>query len=294
MIIRMFLITMMLCLPAAAQDMSEVEKAAAAIRQGVESYVAAYNQGDAAGVASRWSPTAVYVDSQTGQRIQGRQAIEAMFRELFQEAAGQLSVKVEAIRLLTPEVAIEDGIAFVAYETGAPTTSKYTAVYLKQNSEWLLDSVREQEIFTQSEAQSSQLEQLGWLVGQWVDQDEQATISTRFEWAQNKSFLTASFEVSVQGESELRGTQVIGWDPVSSRIRSWVFDSAGGFGEGVWKQVADQWIVDASSTLADGSTGRATTVYTHVSDDVFKWKSIDRWLNGESQPDIKEVSVHRQ
>lgn len=294
MITRMFLIIAVVCLPVVAQDMPDVEKEAAAIRQGVESYVAAYNQGDAAGVASRWSPTAVYVDSQSGKRIQGRQAIEAMFKNLFQEAPAQLSVKVEAIRLITPEVAIEDGIAFVAYERGAPTISKYTAVYLKQNSDWLLDSVREQEIFTQPESQANQLEQLDWLVGQWVDQDEHATISTRFEWAQNKSFLTGSFEVSVQGESELRGTQVIGWDPVSSRIRSWVFDSAGGFGEGIWKRVADQWIIDASSTLADGSRGRATTIYTPVNDDVFKWKSIDRRVNGESQPDIKEVSVHRQ
>lgn len=294
MMLRMFVILAVLCLPAVAQDMPDVEKEAAAIRQGVESYVSAYNQADAAGVASRWSPSAVYVDSQTGQRIQGRQAIEAMFSQLFQETPGQLSVKVEAIRLITPEVAIEDGIAFVAYPQAAPTVSKYTAVYLKQNSDWLLDSVREQVVPTQSEGQANQLEQLGWLVGQWVDQDEHATISTRFEWAQNKSFLTASFDVSVQGESELRGTQVIGWDPVSNHIRSWVFDSAGGFGEGVWRQVADQWIVDASSTLADGSQGRATTSYTRVNDNEFKWKSVDRRLNGEPQPDIEEVSVHRQ
>lgn len=291
---RMFLIILMLCLPAVADDTTDVEREVAAIRQGVESYTAAYNRGDAAGVASHWSPTAVYVKSESGERIQGRDAIAAMFHEMFQDVRSQLSVKVEAVRLITPEVAIEDGIAYVASEHGAPTTSKYTAVYLKQNAEWLLDSVREYEVVPQSASHPSPLDQLEWMVGQWVDRDELATITTRFEWAKNKSFLTASFKVSVQGQIELEGTQIIGWDPVSEHIRSWVFDSQGGFGAGVWRRVGNQWIVDATSTLADGSQGVATTIYTHVDDGAFKWKSVDRQMNGEPQPDIDEVSVYRE
>lgn len=33
----------------------------------------------------------------------------------------------------------------------------------------------------------------------------------------------------------MTGTQRIGWDPLTRRLRTWVFDSSGSFGEGNWK-----------------------------------------------------------
>ena len=33
-------------------------------------------------------------------------------------------------------------------------------------------------------------------------------------------------------------TQRIGWDPAAKQIRSWEFDSEGGFGEGTWGETA--------------------------------------------------------
>ncbi len=48
------------------------------------------------------------------------------------------------------------------------------------------------------------LEQLAWLVGEWVNQDENATIRTQWEWAKNRRFLTGSFSVSVGDAVELR------------------------------------------------------------------------------------------
>ncbi|MCR4415648.1 MAG: hypothetical protein NUV77_24820, partial [Thermoguttaceae bacterium] len=45
-----------------------------AIQAAVESYVAAYNRGDAKGVASHWSESGHWI-SPSGQRFQGRQAI---------------------------------------------------------------------------------------------------------------------------------------------------------------------------------------------------------------------------
>ena len=36
--------------------------------------------------------------------------------------------------------------------------------------------------------------------------------------------------------------QVIGWDPAAKQVRSWVFDSGGGIGEGIWTKQGDKWI----------------------------------------------------
>jgi hypothetical protein len=100
--------------------------------------------------------------------------------------------------------------------------------------------------------------------------------------------------VSVQDRIELEGTQVIGWDAAAGRIRSWVFDSEGGFGEGAWRRVGNQWIVDTTSTLRDGSQGSAVNVYTLIDDATFTWKSVDRQMSGRLLPDISEVPVYRQ
>ena len=45
---------------------------------------------------------------------------------------------------------------------------------------------------------------------------------------------------------DLEGTQVIGWDPAAGTIRSWMFDSDGGFGEGTWSKKDNSWIVKFS------------------------------------------------
>ena len=102
------------------------------------------------------------------------------------------------------------------------------------------------------------------------------------------------FSVNVEGSVELEGTQIVAWDPVNEQIRSWVFDSEGGFGEGVWSRVGDEWIVEYTSTLSDGSQGSATNIYKRIDNDTFAWRSVDHQMDGESQPDIDEVSVHRQ
>lgn len=294
-ITKMFLTLAVAIACAAAQADEEVDSAVEAIRQSAQSYVAAYNRGDAAALASHWSPTAVYVRRDTGERISGREAIAAMFQESFQPSSSrQLSVTIEAIRLITPDVAVEDGIAHIATEGGESLESTYTAVHVKRDGVWLLDSVRETDVPASSPSASNELAQLEWLVGEWLDQDEHATIRTRYEWAKNKSFLTSHFTVDMQGRLALEGTQIIAWDPVARQIRSWVFDSEGGFGEGVWQLVDDQWVVHTTSTLADGSQGSAVNVFAQVDEKTFTWKSVDRKLNGEQQPDIAEVSVYRQ
>lgn len=274
---------------------SDLETESAAIRQRVESYVAAYNRHDAAAVADHWSEDAVYVQRDSGQRIQGRTGIAAMFQALFQgEEASRLSVTIESIRLITPEVAIEDGTAEIVSGGQEPSKSTYTAVHVKKDGVWFLDSVRETDTPSPPPSEPGQLDQLAWMIGEWLDQGEDSTVHTRWEWTKNKRFLTGSFTVNVEDQIELEGTQIIGWDPVNRQIRSWIFDSEGGFGEGVWRRAGSQWIVETTSTLSDGSQGSAVNVYTLIDNDRFTWKSVDRQIDGEPQEDVAEVPVQRQ
>ena len=72
-------------------------------------------------------------------------------------------------------------------------------------------------------ASDTPLSELDWLIGDWVDQGEGATLASSVTWTKNKTFLNYSFKASAPGEEDLEGTQVIGWDPANETIRSWMF-----------------------------------------------------------------------
>ena len=145
-----------------------------------------------------------------------------------------------------------------------------------------------------SAEQASSLEVLDWMVGTWIDEGEEATIVTDCSWTKNRKFLKRSFKVRIDEEVTLEGDQFVGWDPIAGQIRSWTFDSEGGFGEGLWIQDGNQWLVKASFVLADGSRASALNVYTFVDNDTIRWQSTNREIAGELQPNIPEVTVVRQ
>jgi len=142
--------------------------------------------------------------------------------------------------------------------------------------------------------QNSPLDELEWMVGQWVDEGEDSTIITSCSWTKNRKFLMRSFRVTTDGHEGLEGTQFIGWDPIAGQIRSWTFDSEGGFGEGHWIKDGNRWLVKASFVLASGERASALNVITYVDPDTLRWQSIDREVAGELLPSIPEVTVVRQ
>ncbi len=106
----------------------------------------------------------------------------------------------------------------------------------------------------------------------------------------HKNFLMQNFSMKVLDQNELQGCQIIGWDPIQEKIRSWVFDSDGGFGEGYWSQQGDSWYVNMSFTLADGRKASSTNIYTKV-DGSYTFASEGRDVNGEVLPNIEPVKV---
>ena len=88
-----------------AQDDGSVDQGKAIMKL-VDSYVTAFNKGDAAAVVEHWSKDGVYVNRTTGDQLVGREAIEASFREMFADGpVGELQVEVESIRIVRPDVA---------------------------------------------------------------------------------------------------------------------------------------------------------------------------------------------
>lgn len=283
------------CLAMAAPTFAaQSEGDPAAVRSAIASYVDAYNRGDVEAVLNHWADDAEYLLA-TGERVQGREALRAVFTQsLAEENRATIEVADPHVRLLSDSVATEEGVAHVTRPGEPAEATSYLAIHVKQGDAWKLTTVRETEVapVTVNPAEE-QLQQLAWLVGEWTDQSESASVSSTVRWSGNNAFLVYSFKADAPGMDPLSGTQVIGWDPIREVIRSWMFDSDGGFGEGEWTKDNDRWVVAFRQTLPDGRAATATNVYTVVDDNSFTWHSFHRTVDGETLPNVDDATIVR-
>ncbi len=261
-----------------------------AIIETIRSYVDAYNRRDVDAVANHWADNAVMLAVDTQEKIVGRDAIREDFARQFEaDPKSQLEVNVTSIRLVTDTVAVEDGFATVLRD-GNAFQSTYTVVHIKQQDGWKIDSVRETD---RPEQSGPQLAQLSWLVGSWADTDENSIVESEVKWARNEKFLSMNFRVEVPDAPPLEGTQIIGVDPATGIIRSWLFDSDGGIGQGRWSNIDGKWVVEMNMTLPTGELASAVNVYTPVDATRYTWRSQSRIVAGQFLPDMDEVLVSR-
>ncbi|MDG2223983.1 MAG: SgcJ/EcaC family oxidoreductase [Rubripirellula sp.] len=279
---------------AKAQEDDATGNALEALRSAGKLYVQAFNTHDAKALSKFWSPQAVYINRLTGEQVSGREAISAQFEIIFKAKQGlQLDVDVQSLEFVSPNVAVENGTATLSSGAAEPRSVDYSAVYIRSDGQWLLDRVTDDpQPLVQSNYQ--QLKDLEWMIGSWVDQADDGQVATDCRWSKNKNFVVRTFTVSVAGRIGLSGIQFVGWDPANNQIRSWTFDSDGGFSEGRWSKDANRWYVRKQGTTSDGSRATAVNIITYVDDNTFTLKSTQRTLAGDLQPNVDEVVVVKQ
>ncbi len=258
-----------------------------------EAYVEAFGKGDAAALAAMWTPDGDYVD-QTGKVFQGREEIAKVFAGFF--AANKdlkLGIDSEALKFPTPDTALEDGSTSVIFPDGTPPArGRFSNVFVKQDGKWLLASVRESAYLPSTNA--VHLEGLAWAIGAWQTDPKSPEVShTEFAWGDNGNFIVSRQAITLKDQLISSGTQFIGWDASSSEIRSWNFESDGGFGEGVWTAGANGWSVRTTATLPNGKKLLAVNTISRNDDGSINWQSTDRKLDGKSLPDTEKIKLTR-
>src|SRR5207253_5440776 len=123
----------------------------------------------------------------------------------------------------------------------ARSARPYTVLYIKRNGRWQISSVREEpDLLVRPH---ERLKDLEWMIGDWVDEGSDSVVRVNCRWSADGNFLIRSFTVKLQGKPVMTVSQRIGWDPLARQIRSWEFDSEGGFGEGRWSRDGERWVV---------------------------------------------------
>lgn len=260
----------------------------------VASFTKAFNSGDAAAAAATFAEDALAVDEQ-GERTEGREAIRDQLAATFADSPGAtISIKVDALRFLGPDTALEEGRTTVtpAAGGGAPEESRFTVVYIKRDGRWLQSAIRDE---TQDDlTPHDRLKELEWLVGEWVNESQDAVVNTTCKWAGNGNFLYREFTMKTRGQAVLSGTQRIGWDPLRKQFKTWIFDSEGGHGEGYFSHTGNEWVIKVEGVGREGLPMTATNIITRQGKDRLGWRSIDRTLGGSAVDGIDEFIVVRK
>ncbi len=264
---------------------------AAGIKDQTNSYVKAFNERDPKKLLSLWAPQAIYVNLSTHERFQGIDEISSYFNEQLKNSAdSKLNIEIESIELDQSGKVIEKGTAITTSNNEPDKKSAFVAEWTHVNDSWKLQKVLEIDIETPP-SHYEQLKELAWLVGKWAGEHEYADLILNVEWDENKNFLLQNFTVDVLGRKNLDGKQIIGWDPIRKKIRTWMIDSDGGFGEGFWTKQGDDWYVGMSYVLPDGRRASATHVYKKVDNHTFTFAAEDRDVDGQILPNLKSFTI---
>jgi len=258
-----------------------------AIRKVSGAFGDALTKGDAKAVAEYWTTEGEYV-GHAGNTLRGRASIEKAYAKFFKEARqAKVEMTIDSIRFLSQDTALEEGHAQTQKgKDSSPTSSRYSILFARENGQWHIALLREW-----SEAGAS-LGDIDWLIGNWISKTDEAEVLATYEWDQNKKFIHARFTIKGK-ERTVSATQVIAKDPRAEGLRSWLFESDGGFGGSTWTRESKRWVLEASGVEADGTEMTATNILTPIDRDSFLWQSVDRTADGEEQPDIRPIKVTR-
>lgn len=265
----------------------------AAVLANDRAYEAAYAKADVTALAGFFTEDAEYT-SDDGRSFQGRAAIEGCLRAAFTGNKGsRIAIFPDTVKVLTPDVVVEKGSTVVTSGEGETAEALYTAVHLKKDGQWKISQLVETP--SPETKPSDQLSQLSWLIGAWSEADKDAglTINSSYQWARGGSFITRNVTVKRGDDAVLEGWQIIGWDPVEEGVRSWTFDGEGGYAEGRWTREGERWLSRETGYAADGSRTASDQTITRAGDDKFYWESGNRTLDGDPQPGIGRIEIHR-
>ena len=228
--------------PAPGNANVEVTADEKAVYQLINEFEKAFNSQDAKALAALFTEDAELVNEE-GEVAHGRAEIEARFAASFSARPdAKLTTHVDSIRSIGTGVVVEDGTTTVTLGSDAPAErSRYTAIHSKQDGKWKMASAREFSATPLTNAE--RLQELEWLIGEWVDESPDSVVTSSFKWSPDGNFILNEYSAKIAGRQAVSGTQRLGWDALNQQIHSWMFDSNGGFGEGLWSRDGDRWVI---------------------------------------------------
>lgn len=253
------------------------------VRAASQRYLEAVRKGDADTLRRVWTKEGDYVDAK-GRKSKASDLISALHGERQSRAADAAQRPSEStVRLVQPDVAIEDGISGPSMsEDGRTVTGRFSAVWVKQDNQWRLDALREAVVAAPTP--KDHLSAFDWLMGEWVAETENGVVLVSSHWADDEHYIVRDFAIRDGQSPIVTSTQRIGWDSASEKFKCWTFDSQGGSGEGTLRQDGNRWVVEINSTMPNGQKMKTNSTYIPIDDARFNWESAESKVGDVSIP----------
>jgi uncharacterized protein (TIGR02246 family) len=271
---------------AAAADGIEAD-----LRTATAAYADAYNKRDYPALAAQWTERAELVEG--GARVAGRDAIVASIRGwLERHPQARLAVTVTDVdHVAGPLARVRGTLVFTKKPGDKPVESPFESLRVLEDGTWRIA----ESLVAPSPAAA--LDDLAWLVGSWqaTDAKEGTTVTLTYETAVGGHAFVGRTKIVPKQGTTIESLDVTHADRATGLVRSWLFDSTGARGEGVFSSDGTTFNRTFVGTPADGSGRTAwTQVIVPGGEGRFTLQSIDRTLNGEPLPDNPPLHFRRK
>lgn len=286
------LVLALLAPPGSGQPAGNDEQA---IRAAVAAYTVAMNKGDLAAISDAWATDAQYVAAD-GSVLKGRATIVDRIKKSLGELKGATyNYTTTEARIFNGSVAVQDGAASTK-TVDSESSGRFTAIWAKGPDRWRIAQVRELSDATptavaEAETPPSPLKELDWLVGEWVT--DKGGITVKISRVLDGSFLMSNYTSKAGGDDAINVVELVGYDPLTESLKSWTFDSRGGYGEALWLRDGNSWVQESVGVLANGAAGSSRNVVKFVDDNTILYQARDREIEGQPIAD-SEIKLTRK
>ncbi|MCE9525013.1 MAG: nuclear transport factor 2 family protein [Planctomycetales bacterium] len=268
------------------------DAAIAQVRKSSEQVTTAFNAGKVDELASMFLAKGEIIDEE-GTVYQGEKEIKELLSAFFKKFPGtKLAMEIESVRIVGP-VAIEEGTRTMKAMDGTTQSKfRYISVRAKTDDGWKIASLRD---FSDDPepTPNEYLQSVAWLIGDWINEGTDGVVKVSYKWSEDKNYVLGEFQLPGGTGPARKLSQRIGWDASARKIRSWMFESDGGFADGHWTVLEDGIVAKYSSVNADGTTATATITINQKDKDHFSMKGTDRIVGDDREPDF-EINVVRR
>jgi uncharacterized protein (TIGR02246 family) len=264
-----------------------------AIDKVIKESIQAFNDRDANAMAAHWTSEGEYILND-GAPIRGQANIQKGYVEFFKTLKGKPKVEVQMdnLRFTSNDTAVSEVTLRLKNDQGELLGSSWrNTLLVREGGHWKMALVQE---WDRDNSMDDSLKDLDWLIGTWRMDSKDRDVTTTYEWDDSKAFIRGKFSVKQDGKVTESGTQMFGKDNADGGIRSWVFQSDGGFGDGLWTRDGKKWTVDFQGVTPDGKKLAASVVYVRVDADTFTWQSVQQTVDGLPIADAQVIKVTKQ
>lgn len=251
----------------------------------------AFNRGDVEALVAAFTADGEIVDD-GGLLYRGHDELRQLFSGYFEHFPDTtLVLAIDSIRTIGDSLAIEEGSRLLSTTDQQFAQVRYIATLVKTDGRWLLASIREfyDEPLPQPRDHLADLE---WMIGDWISESDDRVLHASYRWAAGEQSIIGSLRAVRDGQVVLDTEQRIGWDPRAEKIRSWMFDSDGGLGGGLWTATDDGWLLRSESVDPLGIVGNSTIRYRPLDANRYQIVGTDR-IVGDQRLDDFEVTITR-